>query len=317
MNAITNLQETRVSIGSPLNDFSVRLDQQPSRCSPPYTLQWRQAQLLVKPSQGVKQPELSVLKKQEALVRCLNHSPVRLVRIDPALGETRLRRWADACEQSGKQVFLSIPGNAELPRKLHPLTWYVKRILDWGVAALLLVILSPVLLALALLIRLDSPGSIFFQQWRVGKRGKLFRIIKFRTMVVDAEQLHYQVMADLPGLHKRKDDPRITPLGRWMRKYSLDELPQLINVVRGEMSLVGPRPWALYDAVRLSPEGQRRLNARPGITGLWQVQARGNLLDIEAVNRWDLEYLSTWTLWQDLKLLVTTVPKVLSGSGAY
>jgi lipopolysaccharide/colanic/teichoic acid biosynthesis glycosyltransferase len=271
----------------------------------------------VKSSQSVKQPELSALKNQEALVRCLNYSPVRLVRIDPALGEARLRRWADACEQSGKHIFLSIPSNAELPRKRRPLTWYVKRILDWGVAALLLVILSPVILALASLVRIDSPGPIFFRQWRVGKRGRLFRIIKFRTMGVDAEQLHHQVMGDLPGLHKREDDPRVTPLGRWMRKYSLDELPQLINVVRGEMSLVGPRPWALYDAVRLSPEGQRRLNARPGITGLWQVQARANLLDIEAVNRWDLEYLSTWTLWHDLKLLVTTVPKVLSGSGAY
>jgi lipopolysaccharide/colanic/teichoic acid biosynthesis glycosyltransferase len=136
-------------------------------------------------------------------------------------------------------------------------------------------------------------------------------------MVVDAEKLHHQVMGDLPGLHKREDDPRVTRLGRWMRQYSLDELPQLINVLRGEVSLVGPRPWALYDAVRISPEGQRRLNARPGITGLWQVKARAHLLDIEAVNHWDLEYLSTWTLWQDLKLLVMTVPKVLSGSGAY
>ena len=295
MNAITSLRETRVSTASPLNEFSVRLDQQATRCSPPYTLQWRQDQLLVKPSQSVKQPELSVLKNKEGLVRCLNHSPVRVVRIDPALGDTRLQRWADACEQAGKQVFLSIPSNAELPRKRSPFTWYLKRILDWSVAALLLLILSPVLLALALLIRIDSPGPIFFRQWRVGKRGRLFRIIKFRSMVVNAEQFHHQVMGDLSGLHKREDDPRLTPLGLWMRKYSLDELPQLINVVRGEMSLVGPRPWALYDAVRLSPEGQRRLNARPGITGLWQVEARANLLAIEAVNRWDLEYLSTWT----------------------
>ncbi|HEY9608358.1 heterocyst development glycosyltransferase HepC [Allocoleopsis sp.] len=317
MNAITSSRETRVLTASPLNEFSVRLDQQATRSSPPYTLQWRQAQLLVKPSQSVKQPELSVLKNKEGLVRCLNRSPVRLVRIDPALGQTRLQRWADACEQAGKQVFLSIPSNTELPRKLRPLTWYIKRILDWGVAALLLVILSPVLLALALLIRIDSPGSIFFQQWRIGKRGRLFRIIKFRTMVVNAEQFHHQVMGDLPGLHKLEDDPRVTPLGRWMRKYSLDELPQLINVLRGEMSLVGPRPWALYDAVRLSPDGQRRLNARPGITGLWHVQPRANLLDIEAVNRWDLDYLSNWTLRQDLKLLVATIPKVLSGCGAY
>jgi lipopolysaccharide/colanic/teichoic acid biosynthesis glycosyltransferase len=173
------------------------------------------------------------------------------------------------------------------------------------------------MLGLMLLIRICSPGPVFFRQWRIGERGKLFRIIKFRTMIVDAEKLHHQVMANQKGLHKREDDPRITPLGRWMRKYSLDELPQLVNVLRGEMSLVGPRPWALYDAVRISREGQKRLNALPGITGNWQVKARSNQLDIEAVNHCDLEYLRTWSLWEDLKLLLLTFPKVFSGFGAY
>lgn len=173
------------------------------------------------------------------------------------------------------------------------------------------------MLGLMLLMQVYSPGPIFFQQWRVGERGKLFRVLKFRTMMVDAEKLHHQVMGNQKGLHKREDDPRVTPLGRWLRKYSLDELPQLINVLRGEMSLVGPRPWALYDAVRISPEGQKRLRALPGITGVWQVEARSNLLELEAVNRCDLEYLRTWSLWGDLKILLLTLPKVLSGFGAY
>lgn len=293
-------------------------EQQQVRQLPPCTLKWRQGKLFVRRCQSPNQPlYLPALENQQWLIDCLKRSPVKLVSLDPQLGEAEVRFWADACEQAGKQVFLRIPSNPKLPKKLHPLTWYIKRILDWNIAALLVLILSPIMLGLALLIGVSSPGPIFFQQWRIGKRGKLFRIIKFRTMEVGAEMLHHQVMGELPGLHKREDDPRVTPLGRWMRKYSLDELPQLINVLRGEMSLVGPRPWALYDAVRISPEGQRRLNARPGITGSWQVKARAHLLDIETVNHWDLEYLSTWTLWQDLKLLITTVPKVFSGFGAY
>ena len=193
----------------------------------------------------------------------------------------------------------------------------MKRALDWAVAALLLILLSPMLLCLAGLIRMVSPGPIFFKQWRVGERGKLFQIIKFRTMIVGAERLHHQLMCNQDGLHKLQDDPRITPLGRWMRKYSLDELPQLLNVLRGEMSLVGPRPWALYDAVRINPELQPRLNALPGVTGAWQVESRSHLRDLNLVNRGDLKYLHTWSIKQDLKFLLLTIPKVLTGFGAY
>ena len=119
------------------------------------------------------------------------------------------------------------------------------------------------------------------------------------------------------GLHKLEQDPRITCLGKWLRKYSLDELPQLFNVLRGEMSLVGPRPWALYDALRLEEKGKKRLNALPGITGAWQVTARSKLLDLDAVTNCDLEYLYDWSLVKDLKILMLTVPKVVNGSDAY
>jgi lipopolysaccharide/colanic/teichoic acid biosynthesis glycosyltransferase len=284
---------------------------------PACTLKWRRGQLLVRCLEQEGQLYLPSLESEQWLVGCLKRSPVRLICIDPNLGETGLRFWADACEQANKKVFLKVPSSFELSRKCSSLSWLLKRVLDWSVAALLLLLLSPIMLGLMLLIRICSPGPVFFRQWRIGERGKLFRIIKFRTMIVDAEKLHHQVMANQKGLHKREDDPRITPLGRWMRKYSLDELPQLINVLRGEMSLVGPRPWALYDAVRISREGQKRLNALPGITGNWQVKARSNQLDIEAVNHCDLEYLHTWSLWEDLKLLLLTVPKVFSGFGAY
>lgn len=284
---------------------------------PACTLKWRRGQLLVRCLEQVGQLYLPSLESEQWLVDCLKRSLVRLICIDPTLGETGLKFWADGCEQANKKVFLKVPSSFELSRKCSSLSWLLKRVLDWSVATLLLLFLSPVMLGIILLMRIYSPGPIFFRQWRIGERGKLFRIIKFRSMIVDAEKLHHQVMANQKGLHKREDDPRITPLGRWMRKYSLDELPQLINVLRGEMSLVGPRPWALYDAVRIGSEGQKRLNALPGITGNWQVKERSNLLDIEAVNRCDLEYLHTWSLWEDLKLLLLTVPKVFSGFGAY
>ncbi len=175
------------------------------------------------------------------------------------------------------------------------------------------------MLTIAALIKASTPGPVLFRQWRVGQRGKLFRVLKFRTMTVNAEDSHHQVMADQmhTNLHKRDDDPRITPLGRWLRKYSFDELPQLLNVLLGEMSLVGPRPWALYDAVRIRPDLLERLNALPGITGAWQIQARSHLLDIDKVSDLDLDYLRNWSLAKDFKILLRTVPKVLSGFGAY
>ena len=290
---------------------------QASYCSNNCTLKWRQGKLLVRYSQAIKKSYLPALEDQRWLINCLKNSDAQMISIDPILGEQSLKFWADACDQADKPVFLRLPKTSELPQQHSPMAWWSKRLLDWVVAALLLLILSPIMLVLAVFIRFDSPGPIFFQQWRVGERGKLFKIFKFRTRVIGAEKLHHHVMTNQKGLHKRQDDPRITPLGGWMRKYSLDELPQLFNVLRGDMSLVGPRPWALYDAVRISPQGQQRLNALPGITGAWQVEKRSTLLELDAVNNIDLEYLRTWSLARDLKLLLLTIPKVLLGFGAY
>jgi lipopolysaccharide/colanic/teichoic acid biosynthesis glycosyltransferase len=286
---------------------------EPSAC----VLFWRQKQLLVR-RRSHQRSTLSFppLADQYLLAECLKRSPVRLVRVDAGLGEDHIRAWADACEQAGKSTFLRVPSASRLPRGYG---WILKRIFDWTVAALLLVALSPLFLVIVLLMKLSMPGPILFQQWRVGQRGKLFRVLKFRTMIVNAEKFHHQVMAGQSQdcLHKREDDPRITALGRFLRRSSLDELPQLINVLCGEMSLVGPRPWALYDAVRVRPDVQERLNALPGITGAWQVESRSTLLDLDKVNDRDLEYLHNWSLIGDLRILLRTVPKVLSGFGAY
>lgn len=282
-----------------------------------YVLKWRQNQLIIRCAQSDQKPYLPPLESPEWLTACLQRSPVRLVKLPLELSESEIKVWADACANVRKAVFLQIPNLAQIPQKQNRFRWWLKRVIDWSLAAFLLLLFSPLMLALACLVALHSPGPAFYAQWRVGERGKLFRILKFRTMIEGAERLHDRVMADQTGLHKCETDPRVTPLGRWMRKYSLDELPQLINVLRGEMSLVGPRPWALYDARRMSSDVQHRLNSLPGITGIWQVTARSHLRDLDAANRVDLSYLSNWSLQQDLKIVLMTIPKVLSGSGAW
>lgn len=283
-----------------------------------YNLLWRQRKLIVRlPTDCHYGLSLPPFQRHDWLTDCLQRSPVQLVKLDLSLGEAQLKTWADACHKARKVAYVRLPATSQLPQKQHPLNWQLKRAFDWFIAALLLILFSPVMLWVAFLIALFSPGPIFFYQWRVGERGKLFKIIKFRTMEIDAEQLHHQVMGSQEGLHKLKDDPRITVLGRWIRRYSLDELPQLFNVLRGEMSLVGPRPWALYDVVRISPDLHHRLNALPGITGAWQVEARATMRDLGTVNRGDLRYLHGWSLWKDLRFLLLTIPKVIAGFGAY
>lgn len=282
-----------------------------------FSLRWRQKQLLVKQSRELKTPYLPPLSEPQWLSDCLQRSPVNLIKLPADLSEMEMELWANAAADAGKTVFLQVPSMAALPKKRTRIKWWVKRSIEWLIAAILLLLLSPIMLVLSVLIAQTSPGPILFSQWRVGERGRLFRIFKFRTMVVGAEQLHHKVMGDQVGLHKLEDDPRITPIGRWMRKYSLDELPQLLNVLRGDMSLVGPRPWALYDAVRLSPDVRHRLNALPGITGIWQITRRATLRDIDAVTRIDLGYLGAWSFREDLRILLLTIPKVISGFGAY
>jgi lipopolysaccharide/colanic/teichoic acid biosynthesis glycosyltransferase len=223
------------------------------------TLQWRRGQLLVKLPGLVKQPYLSSLDKEESLVECLKHSPVSLVRIDPKLGQEKLLFWATACEQASKPIFLHIP-SAKQPAKFNsPFLASLKRITEWLAALVLLLAVSPILLGLGCIMRVYSPGPLFSREWHVGERGRLFQIMKFCTT---------------NGVDEAENEQNITPLGGWMRKSGLDNLPQLLNVLRGEMSLIGPSCWTLQDAVRLSLQEQRHLNDLPGITGLWEVDPK-------------------------------------------
>lgn len=306
--AMSNCQMSTKSLESTMSSVSSSVN---------YRLVWRQRKLIVKQTSEQETIPLSALEHFDSLVDCLSRSPVEMVLLDPTLGDDQLKFWANACQKAGKSAYLRLRSNPQAPHKQRPLYWQTKRILDWAVACLMLILLGPVMLFLAGFMAFSTPGPIFFQQWRVGERGKLFKIIKFRTMVVGAEQLHHQLMSNQTGLHKLQNDPRVTPMGTWMRKYSLDELPQLFNVLRGEMSLVGPRPWALYDAVRITPNLKHRLNALPGITGAWQVQSRSLVTDLNAVNHCDLTYLNSWSLSTDLKFLLMTIPKVITGFGAF
>ncbi len=196
----------------------------------------------------------------------------------------------------------------------------MKRLIDTSGAAILLLLTAPIMLAVAVAIRFDSKGPVIFSQNRSGLHGRAFRMYKFRSMVTNAEQARSELesMNEMAGpVFKVKNDPRVTPLGRWLRKTSFDELPQLWNVMRGEMSLVGPRPLPLYETANFGDVSQRRrMSVRPGLTCLWQISGRNQITDFKDWVRLDLEYIDRWSLWLDLEILARTVPVVLFGWGA-
>ena len=203
--------------------------------------------------------------------------------------------------------------------RLSAWQYVLKRVLDVVVASVALLLLSPFLLLIGLAVRLDSHGAVIFRQERVGRGGKLFTCFKFRSMVTNAEarldELADQNQATGP-LFKIKEDPRQTRVGRFLRRTSLDELPQLLNVLLGDMSLVGPRPAILSEVQKYDPWHMRRIEVSPGITGLWQVSGRSDLSFDEMVLL-DIYYIENWSPMLDLRILFKTIPTVLFARGAY
>jgi exopolysaccharide biosynthesis polyprenyl glycosylphosphotransferase len=203
-------------------------------------------------------------------------------------------------------------------------SWQIlaKLLLDFFGALTLLAFLTviPVIPLIAVVIKLTSPGPVFFRQQRSGLNGAPFNIFKFRTMGSNAEQLKHELAAmnEMSGpVFKVTNDPRVTPIGKWLRKFSLDELPQLFNVLRGEMSLVGPRPLPVDEVKRFNDLAhRRRLSVKPGLTCLWQVRGRNKITDFQEWVRLDLEYIDNWSIWLDLFILLRTVPVVFIGTGA-
>lgn len=213
-----------------------------------------------------------------------------------------------------------IETNRKIPSMDINLRTMIKRSLDFISAIVLLIIFGLPMLALALWIKLDSPGPVIYKQVRVGFNGKQFKVWKFRTMVQNAAELQKELEAknEVDGgvLFKIKEDPRITKSGKILRKYSLDELPQIINVLRGEMSLVGPRPLPLRDVEKFEPAHHFRHTVIPGITGLWQVSGRSDT-DSNYIFKMDFKYIEDWSLSLDFWILLKTVVVVLQSKGAY
>ncbi|MGB6975285.1 MAG: sugar transferase [Terracidiphilus sp.] len=194
----------------------------------------------------------------------------------------------------------------------------LKRIVDVTFSALMLLLLAPLMIVIAIAIKLDSPGPVFYFSDRIGKKARVFRCIKFRTMVNDAEKHRAELMGrnERDGvLFKVTNDPRITRAGRWLRKYSLDELPQFLNVLKGDMSVVGPRPPVASEVQEYKPKHLRRLDVTPGITGLWQVQGRQDP-SFDSYVSLDVNYIENWSLWLDFKIIVRTVGVVIAGTGS-
>ena len=196
----------------------------------------------------------------------------------------------------------------------------VKEAFDVATSFLLLLLLLPVFLIVTVLIKLSSPGPVLFRQQRSGLNGRPFTMLKFRSMVSDADQRKHELEAlnEMGGpVFKVTDDPRVTPIGRFLRRHSVDELPQLLNVFRGDMSLVGPRPLPVDEVQRFDDLAhRRRLSVKPGMTCLWQVSGRNNVKDFKDWVRLDLEYIDNWSLWLDFKILLRTIPVVFTGTGA-
>jgi exopolysaccharide biosynthesis polyprenyl glycosylphosphotransferase len=274
-----------------------------------------------------------------ALVDALHeHSVSRVIFAGGHSHLNRLQEAITACEIEGVEAWLIadfIQTSIARPdfdvfgtrpvivfRTTPDLSWslMIKSLLDRVGALVLIILTSWMMLLVALAIRLTSPGPIIFRQQRAGKNGRPFTMYKFRSMQTDAEMLQSELIAfnQMSGpVFKIAEDPRVTPIGRFIRKTSLDEFPQLLNVLKGEMSLVGPRPLPLYEVKNFdSPAQRRRLSMRPGLTCLWQVSGRNDLHSFDEWVKLDLSYIDNWSLWLDLKILLRTVPVVLFGSGA-
>jgi len=294
---------------------------------------------VAQPSENAEIAEVPVyggLDDVPAAVHVLNADTVAVLAC-PEMDGVTLRRLAWELEKTGTDLCLSpalldVAGPRTTIRPTagltllhvdHPqltgLRLLIKDLFDRCAAAVVLILLAPLMVAMGAMIRLSDGGPALFTQVRVGKDGHSFKIYKFRTMVVDAEQRKGQLLesSDSDGvLFKLRDDPRITAIGAWLRRWSIDELPQLANVFLGDMSLVGPRPAVPAEVAQYAEHVHRRLVVKPGLTGLWQVNGRSDLSWEESV-RLDLRYVENWSFALDLQILWKTVSALLRGSGAY
>lgn len=288
--------------------------------------------------QVVEKVDLENSGTEELISAIHRHNVGRVVLAFSKLELDTVQRAIEACEIEGVEAWLSIdfirtsvarPTYENLGKRsmlvfraTPDLSWalMVKNAIDRIGAAAGLLVLSPLFLLIALAVKWTSPGPVIFKQRRAGIHGSPFTMLKFRTMHLDAEDRHKELAAlnEMSGpVFKVQNDPRVTRVGRWLRRTSLDELPQLVNVLFGEMSLVGPRPLPLYEVESFQDTAhRRRLSMKPGLTCLWQIRGRNNVTSFDDWVKMDLEYIDHWSLALDFRILIGTIPVVLVGTGA-
>jgi exopolysaccharide biosynthesis polyprenyl glycosylphosphotransferase len=277
--------------------------------------------------------------RAQELARMIRQVRAESVIVFGSLGDRQFARFLEISLNAGCEVLCAPPGYGVVevrptiigrgpsalvqlqPPTLKAPQVIAKRCVDVVGSCLAVACTAPLWLLVALAIRLDTRGPVFFSQERVGLGGRRFRMLKFRTMRVgaDAEKdaLQHLNQSGDPRVFKIENDPRVSRVGGFLRRWSLDELPQFVNVIAGDMSLVGPRPVPEEDFVDYEDHHFRRLGAKPGITGLWQVKGRSSVSDFEERVRLDTEYIDRWSIWLDLKILLSTVPAVMRRTGAY
>ena len=261
---------------------------------------------------------------------------IRARPLDTGLGDRRVElALVTTVPPAGRTEPFTLPQRAQwlrasvdwegfLPERASGRTWRVQQVVKRGVdivlAAAGLVVLMPLFVVVAVLVKLSSHGPVLYEWRALGYRARPFVAYKFRTMVVgaDARKAEYAAANEMSGpVFKLRRDPRVTPLGRWLRKFSIDELPQLWSVLKGDMSLVGPRPPLPEEFAEYEEWQCGKLAVKPGITCFWQVSGRSEISDFRTWARLDLQYIRAWNLWLDFRLLLRTIPAVLSGRGAY
>lgn len=233
-------------------------DVPPLGCS----LKWRQGQLAIGAEQSTKQLDLPPLTSEQLLVNCLSHSPVKLIQIDPAIGEDCLKFWVNASEKAKKPVFLRLPRSLKMLKRQHSVSQKAKQLLDSSIAAILLLILSPVMMGIFCLLRMRSPEPVFQRQWYVNQSGQLFQLLTFRTTSINSRLLENQIKSVSTGLLRLQEKTHKNhTLEFWLHQFKLDKLPQLINVLWGEMSLNQPNSLTLEQVVRISLEERAKMSA--------------------------------------------------------
>jgi lipopolysaccharide/colanic/teichoic acid biosynthesis glycosyltransferase len=270
------------------------------------SLNWKLEKLLVK-RESYQKINLAPLENLQWLINCLSHSTTKSVCVDLELGSETLNFWANACKKSKKPIFIRLSSNPKLPQILYPFKWILKGFIDRLTATLLIILVSPILIFLTILLFSTVHGPIFSSQWCVGQRGRLFKIIKFRTTT---EENYLGSQEYLQESQNLLDNPRMARLGCWMRRYRLDLLPRLFNILQGEMSIVGPRALSLYEAKNINIKSRSCLRALPGVINSFNSAQRSNSVRLDVDSDYELNYLSNWSLLNDLRFLMKFALKV-------